>query len=86
MLANAAPGERAAFRAGEMRGECSYGRTAGRYYALSAPDRDRLIVDLRRQGWTHARIGRRVGKNESGVRRHLKRMSAGGFGEGMTRG
>ena len=48
------------------------------------PDRDRLIVQLRRRGWTNARIGKRVGMSESGVRRALERIAMGLFGEGMT--
>jgi DNA-directed RNA polymerase specialized sigma24 family protein len=57
----------------------------GRFYAIPAPERDRMIIQLRRAGWTHARIGRRVGMSESGVRRALERIKAGYFGEGMTR-
>ena len=38
------------FRAGEMRGECIDGRTAGRYYGLPAHERDRQIVALRQRG------------------------------------
>jgi hypothetical protein len=59
--------------------------TPGRFYALPAQERDRLILQLRRQRWTHARIGERVGMSESGVRRALERIRTGGFGEGMTR-
>jgi hypothetical protein len=57
----------------------------GRWYALPPIRRDEMIVKLRRAGWTHARIGRRVGMSESGVRRALERIRGGGFGEGMTR-
>jgi DNA-binding NarL/FixJ family response regulator len=57
----------------------------GRWYALPAPERDRMILQLRRQGWTLKRIGKRVGMSESGVKRSLDRIRAGGFGEGMTR-
>lgn len=57
----------------------------GRRYAIPAPRRDQLIMQLRRRGWTYERIGKRVGMTESGVRRALERIAAGGFGEGMTR-
>ena len=57
----------------------------GRFYAIPAAQRDLWIVKLRRAGWTHARIGKRVGMSESGVRRALERIRDGGFGEGMTR-
>jgi hypothetical protein len=60
------------------------GRT-GRFYAIPAPVRDRMIIDLRRRGWTYKRIGRHVGMSESGVKRALDRIRMGGFGEGMTR-
>ena len=43
--------------------------TPGRYYAIPTADRDRMIMQLRRRGWTNARIGKRVGMSESGVRR-----------------
>jgi DNA-directed RNA polymerase specialized sigma24 family protein len=56
-----------------------------RIYAIPAPQRDLLIMRLRRRGWTYERIGERVGMSESGVRRALERIRAGGFGEGMTR-
>jgi hypothetical protein len=58
---------------------------SGRYYAINAPDRDRMIVALRQRGWTHKRIGNRVGMSESGVARALQRIREGGFGGGMTR-
>lgn len=57
----------------------------GRYYSIPAPDRDAMIIQLKRRGWTNVRIGRRVGMSESGVRRAVERIKAGGFGEGMTR-
>jgi DNA-directed RNA polymerase specialized sigma24 family protein len=56
-----------------------------RIYAIPAPERDRLILQLHRRGWTYERIGQRVGMSESGVRRALERIRLGGFGEGMTR-
>jgi len=57
-----------------------------RIYTIPAPERDRLIVVLRRRGLTNKAIGARVGMSESGVRRALQRIRDGGFGEGMTRG
>jgi hypothetical protein len=57
----------------------------GRYYDIPAPERDRMILQLRRRGWTHARIGKVVGMSESGVRRALERIRMGGFGQGATR-
>jgi lambda repressor-like predicted transcriptional regulator len=30
---------------------------------MTAPEKDRLILELRRRGWTLARIGREVGMN-----------------------
>jgi hypothetical protein len=57
----------------------------GRWYALPAIERDRLILQLKRRGWTHKRIGVQVGMTESGVRRAVERIRDGGFGEGMTR-
>ncbi|WP_280827399.1 hypothetical protein [Mycobacterium sp. OTB74] len=56
----------------------------GRFYALPAPQRDEVIVALRRRGWTHARIGGQVGMSESGVRRALQRIAAGGLGRGQA--
>ena len=57
----------------------------GRWYAIPPPERDAMIVQLRRAGWSNARIGARVGMSESGVRRALQRIREGGFGEGATR-
>ena len=57
----------------------------GRWYTIPAHERDRMILQLRRAGWTHKRIGQRVGMTESGVKRALDRIRDGGFGEGMTR-
>ena len=54
----------------------------GRCYALPAPDRDALILQLRRRGWTNARIGEVGGMTESGVRRALERIREGRLGEG----
>lgn len=56
----------------------------GRFYSIPAQERDRMIIKLRRQGWTLKRIGRRVGMSESGVKRSIDRIRAGGFGEGMA--
>ena len=58
----------------------------GRYYAIPPQERDRMIVQMHRQGWTYKRIGRQVGMSESGVARAVQRIRMGGFGEGMTRG
>ncbi len=33
----------------------------GRFYAVPPMERDKRIVQLRRQGWKHARIGKWVG-------------------------
>jgi DNA-binding NarL/FixJ family response regulator len=57
----------------------------GRFYAIPPVERDRMIMRLRRAGWTYKRIGVRVGMSESGVKRALDRIAMGGFGEGMTR-
>jgi DNA-binding NarL/FixJ family response regulator len=43
------------------------------------------VIQLKRQGWTNARIGKRVGLSESGVRRACERIREGRFGEGATR-
>lgn len=55
-----------------------------RFYEIPAMERDRMILELRRRRWTHARIGRAVGMTESGVRRALRRIADGGFGEAMA--
>ena len=60
------------------------GRT-GRFYAIPPHERDRMILKLRRAGFTLAQIGKRVGMSESGVQRALQRIREGRFGEGMTR-
>jgi hypothetical protein len=56
-----------------------------RLYPMPPQVRDQMIVQLRRRGWTNAKIGKAVGMTESGVRRALSRIAQGGFGEGMTR-
>jgi DNA-directed RNA polymerase specialized sigma24 family protein len=56
----------------------------GRFYTLPAPERDRQIVQLRQRGWTYAKIGKRVGMTESGVRRSIERIREGGFGQGQA--
>jgi IS30 family transposase len=56
----------------------------GRFYTLTAPERDRQIVQLRQRGWTYAKIGRAVGMTESGVRRSIERIREGGFGQGQA--
>src|ERR1700733_1697018 len=57
------------------------GDKPGRYYGINATDRDRMIVQLRRAGWTYKRIGKRVGMSESGVLRAVQRIRDGGFGQ-----
>ena len=57
----------------------------GRFYAIPAQERDRMIMQLRRHRWTYKRIGKRVGMSESGVKRSLDRIRMDGFGQGMTR-
>ena len=57
----------------------------GRFYSLNAPDRDAMILMLKRRGVSNEKIAKRVGISESGVRRALQRIAAGGYGEGMTR-
>ena len=44
---------------------------------MNAHDRDALILDLRRRGYTYARIGKVVGLSKTGVRYALIRMSQG---------
>lgn len=55
----------------------------GRFYALPAHVRDEQIVQLKRRGWSNAKIGRAVGMTESGVRRAWERIRSGG-GEGQA--
>jgi DNA-binding NarL/FixJ family response regulator len=64
---------------------CDDGAMQDRLYAIPAVERDRMILALRRRGWTLKRIGQRLGMSESGVKRALDRIRDGGFGEGMTR-
>jgi DNA-directed RNA polymerase specialized sigma subunit len=56
----------------------------GRFYTLTAPERDRQIVQLRQRDWTYTKIGKAVGMTESGVRRSIERIRQGGFGQGMA--
>jgi lambda repressor-like predicted transcriptional regulator len=53
---------------------------------MNAPERDRVIWELRRRGWPLKKIGRKVGMSESGVKRALDRIADGGFGMGMPGG
>ena len=49
------------------------------YYSdthLTAPQRDKMIVELRRRGYSHRAIGKVVGMDASGVRRALQRIQA----------
>jgi lambda repressor-like predicted transcriptional regulator len=48
-----------------------------RFYALSAGERDRLIMTLRKKGWSLAQIGRRVGMSRQGVAFALQRIERG---------
>ena len=57
----------------------------GRWYAIPAHERDRMIVALKRRGYTNERIGKAVGMTEAGVRAAVKRIKEGRFGEGQTR-
>ena len=57
----------------------------GRWYTIPPLERDKLILQLRRAGWSYKRIAARVGMSESGVSRALDRIREGRFGEGMTR-
>ena len=57
----------------------------GRWYSLPPQERDRLILQMRRSGFTYRQIGKRVGMSESGVARAVQRIRLGGFGEGATR-
>jgi DNA-directed RNA polymerase specialized sigma24 family protein len=56
----------------------------GRFYTLPPQVRDEMIVQLRGRGLTYAAIARRVGMDESGVRRALQRIRDGGFGQGQA--
>jgi IS30 family transposase len=42
---------------------------------LTAPQRDELIVRLRRKGYTYRKIGRAVGMSPQGVLQALRRMA-----------
>jgi transcriptional regulator len=44
---------------------------------MTAPEKDRLIVELRRRGWTLKRIGNEVGMTAAGVSAALKRIPHG---------
>jgi hypothetical protein len=44
---------------------------------IPAAERDRLIVELRRRGWTYARIGKTLGMSGPGVRSSLIRIQQG---------
>jgi len=48
-----------------------------RYYALPAPERDKLILELRLRGYSYRAIGKRVGMSANGVMHSLRRMSEG---------
>ena len=57
----------------------------GRWYPMPPVERDRMILRLRRAGWSYKRIGQRVGMSESGVSRAVQRIRDGRFGEGNSR-
>jgi hypothetical protein len=44
---------------------------------LSSDERDRLIVSLKRKGWSAARIAGRVGMSKGGVQFALERITDG---------
>ena len=44
---------------------------------VSASERDRIIVELRRKGWTYKRIARAVGMSPNGVSASLTRIREG---------
>jgi transposase-like protein len=46
----------------------------------SAAEKDRLILDLRRKGYTYAQIGKALGMSKTGVRYALIRMQQGRTG------
>ena len=44
---------------------------------VSAEERDKIILTLRRRGWTYARIAKHVGMSENGVSASLTRIREG---------
>ena len=44
---------------------------------VPAAERDRIIVELRRRGWTYARIGKAIGMSANGVSASLVRIREG---------
>ena len=44
---------------------------------IPAQERDRLILEMRRRGWTYARIGTKLGMSKAGVRSSLVRIQQG---------
>jgi lambda repressor-like predicted transcriptional regulator len=44
---------------------------------MSGAERDKLIVSLRRRGWTYAQIGARVGMSPKSVGHALRRIAEG---------
>ena len=44
---------------------------------VPAEERDKLIVELRRRGWTYKRIGQAVGMSENGVSASVVRIQEG---------
>ena len=49
---------------------------------VPAAERDRMIYELRRRGWTYARIAKSTGMSVSGVRSTLIRVQQGRQGRG----
>ena len=56
----------------------------GRFYALTADERDRQICDLKNKGWNNVRIAKRIGLTEGGVRAAIIRIREGGYGQGQA--
>jgi hypothetical protein len=44
---------------------------------VPAAQRDKMIVEMRRRGWTYKRIARKIGMSENGVAASLKRIAEG---------
>ncbi len=50
---------------------------------MSGPERDALIVRLRRRGWTYRRIGKALGMSANGVMLALRRIVEGRAGRDL---
>jgi DNA-binding CsgD family transcriptional regulator len=54
---------------------------ASHYYdGLTAMQKDELIVKLRRQGLSQAKIGKRLGLTQQGISKAIRRISEGRLG------